>query len=139
MLSSAAGTVSSLSPRAAVFPRRHAVFASEAPNEVGKIVKSAQGSDGAYGVRALPQEVGSVAQAIVGKVFTEGEAGLAAEDTHEVRVAVIDQSGGVTDSDGLGEVILDIEKDLLDGILVGRRRNVFLLTAVGVNSKEKAE
>ena len=56
-----------------------------------------------------------------------------------MRVAVIDQSGGVTDSDGLGEVILDIEKDLLDGILVGRRRNVFFLTAVGVNSKEKAE
>ena len=126
-------------PRGAVFPRGHAVFAAEATNEVGKVVKPAQGRNGAYGVRALPQEIGGVAQTIVGKVFAEGEAGLAAEDAHEVRVAVVDQAGGVTDGDGLGEMVLDVEQDLLDGVLVRRGWNAFFLTAMGVNGKEKAE
>ena len=126
-------------PRGAVFPRGHAVFAAETPDEVGKVVKAAQGRDGAYGVRPLSKEVGGVAQAVVGEVFAEGEAGLAAEDAHEVRVAVVDQAGGVTDGDGLGEMVLDVEQDLLDGVLVRRGWNAFFLTAMGVNGKEKAE
>ena len=77
-------------PRGAVFPRGHAVFAAEAPNEVGKIIKPAQGRNGAYGVRPLPQQIGGVAQAIVGEIFAEGEACLAAKDAHEVRVTVVD-------------------------------------------------
>ena len=126
-------------PRGAVFPRGHAVFAAEAPDEVGKVVKAAQGRDGAYGVRPLSKEVGGVAQAVVGEVFAEGEACLAAEDAHEVRVAVVNQAGGVADGDGLGKMVLDVEQDLLDGVLVRRGWNAFFLTAMGVSGKETAE
>ena len=93
----------------------------------------------AYGVRPLSKEVGGVAQAVVGEVFAEGEACLAAEDAHEVRVAVVNQAGGVADGDGLGKMVLDVEQDLLDGVLVRRGWNAFFLTAMGVNGKEKAE
>ena len=54
-------------------------------------------------------------------------------------VAVIDQAGCLTDRDRLRKVILDIEQDLLGGVLVGRGRDALLLTSMGIDGKEKTE
>ena len=97
----------------AVFPGGHAVFAAEAPDKIGEVIEPAQGGNGADRVRPLPKQVGRVPQPVIRQVFAESETGLAAEDTHEVSVAVVNETCGVAYRDRLRKVILDVEQDLL--------------------------
>ena len=112
---------------------------AEAPDKIREVVEPAQGGDGTDRVRALPEQIGRVSEPVIRQVFAESESRLAAEDPHEVSVAVVNKTCGVAYRDRLRKVILDVEQDLLDGILVGGRRQAFLAAPMGVERKEKTK
>ena len=71
--------------------RGHSVFAAEAPDKIREVVEPAQGGDGTDRVRALPEQIGRVTEPVIRQVFAESESRLAAEDPHEVSVAVVNR------------------------------------------------